>query len=204
MNYKTEVNTRELSLESIYNDFVLEYKIIEIETYPEDICFAYQENKSNIGNAYNFFRTILVVDKDSPLDHLYKIINSNPDGIHEISNDKFKQLEQIIYKPYIHLVAQTQQYWDDVRYNSEDRRSYLADEVYQYDRLQVNIFELVRDRFYDRDVLVDICLEETPSKSRLEAAVEIIRKQKVDFSLIKPILIRNSYLNGISKNNFKR
>lgn len=197
MDSITQITTSQLTLESLYGESSMSYNLVEIETCPKDMCKAYQKNKNNDEDKYEFLRTVLVVDEGAASEEFYKKILFNIKKVHTVSNDKLQELEGTLFEPYVHLVAQTQQYWDDVRYHTDNRRTYLAESVYQYDMLKVKVFERIRDIFYDRDLLVDICLEESPSKSKLDMAVEIIRKQKIDFSKIKPILSKNSYINGV-------
>jgi hypothetical protein len=186
---KTYITTKDLTINSLYDEFIKEYTVIMIETTHEDICFAYEYNKNNTSD-YEFYRTILVVERDADFDFIYRTINENLEAVHKIYNS-MKETTDIFYNAYIQLVAKTSQYWDDVRYFCTDRRSYLACDAFESDILQVKIMELVKNKFYDRDILVDICLEKNPNDSKLDLAYNIIKKQEIDFSLIEPLLMKN-------------
>jgi hypothetical protein len=193
-NTKTYITTKDLTINSLYDEFIKEYTVIMVETVHEDLCFAYEDYKVN-RTQYDFFRTIFVVDRDSDFDFIYKTINENLEVTHKIYNS-MEETTDVFYDAYIYLLVKTNQYWDDVRYYTDDRRTYLACDAFEYDILQVKVMELVKNKFYDRDVLVEICLEENPDNSRINLAKNIIKKQEVDFELIEPLLIRNKDINN--------
>jgi hypothetical protein len=188
-NMKTYITTKDLTINSLYDEFIKEYTVVMIETAHEDIYLSYQDNKKRPATN-DFKRTILVVDRDADFDFINKTVYENLDVVHKIYNS-MEETTDMFYNTYIYLLAQTSQYWSDVRYFVHDVRTYLACDAFEYDILQVKVMELVKNKFYDRDVLVEVCLEKNPNESRLDLAYNIIKKQEVDFSLIEPLLMKN-------------
>lgn len=191
----TYITTTKFDVEDLTASSIKEIAVTTIEIVNMDICEAYRYNIRQ-PNETEFNRTIIATDREEEtLEHIYKTINNNSQAIGEARGD-MKKLEQIFPNAHIELCAYTSEYWDDVRYRTEDQRTYLAEDQYQYNLLQIKVMEIVRDKFYERDMVASICLQDNPDQYEINKAINIIKKQKIEVTLIQPLLlpeIKNAY-----------
>ena len=83
---------------------------------------------------------------------------------------------------------------DDVRYFNSDHRTYLADDAFEFNNLQLKVLDMVKQKYYHRDILVNICNEDNPSQEAINKAFTIIDEQKINYSLVLEDIIKQPYI----------
>ncbi len=191
MENRTYITEEDIVIDGFMNNYILEYTAVFIETINSD-----QDPSINAID-----RTILVIDnvdqvsKEISLNHIYKIIE-NEKNLSEIHKKlgKVHEIEKFFPEVYLHLAAYTDKYWDDVRYFNSDHRTYLANDAFEFNNLQLKVLELVKQKFYHRDILVNICNEDNPNQESLNKAFAIIDEQKIDYSIALEDIVKQPYV----------
>jgi hypothetical protein len=167
---------KDLIINNQFEDYSMYYKVIFLETVDGDIKQLYTKELET-------HRTVLIFDSSVDLSYVYAQIELYTADIHA-ARGKSQTIAEIFPHAYLHTSAYTSMYWSDVRYFANDNTNGIIDEVYLFHTLNLEVLKLMKQHYYDRDILADTCLKSNPSNDDIEKAIKILNKKDIDVDVI--------------------
>jgi hypothetical protein len=135
----------------------------------------------------NIDRSFIVFEHDSnlELDSLMIAIKNNKNAIHEAIGNMDK-IQKIIGVNDIKITAYTNLYWEDVRLYSDSSRFNYAEDVYNTSIIDMNLNKLIRNKFYNKEILIGNCNE-----GNIEKIIHTLNQSKFKEEELKEVFQEN-------------
>jgi hypothetical protein len=120
-----------------------------------------------------FERTFICFEEEYNINkNILELIEKNRKEIHAAIGNMDK-IEKLIESENIRYTASTTKWWDDVRLFPHTSRFSYAEDVYNLAALEVEINKHIKNKFYNKDKIIDAC-----ESGDMNKALELLYKGK--------------------------